>query len=492
MLGKLSPARLAIIIIALIAITASWVQLTRTTTGLIVEDLTVEEVPLRFVGPAETEAAPSVVIAHGFAGSRQLMLAYSYTFAHAGYNTILLDFDGHAANPKPLAFEENSSSRGSLLDNLDVAYEALLAQPTTNPEQVAILGHSMGSGAALSAGIAHPERYAAVIAISPTDAPVTPDLPRNLQLQAGALEAPFIARAEQLFAASEGPNDELASGRGREFTVIPNVEHITILFSPESHQTALNWLNRVFHHDTAAAYQDRRIFIFILHLLAVLLMGYAFAPALTITAAPLVQAKRPWRTAFLAPLLAALPLALLNLATPLNSVGGFLVGGGLSLWFLAMGLLWLMFTIRPTRPQLPDFLWGLWLFALLTAAFGLMAHVVWLPWFLIPTRLWRFPFLAIALLPWLLTLGYTLAEQSRGRWWLWWLGQSIFLIIGLLFLTVFVRGMGFIILIIPLLPVILGLMMIGGATVSQRPWAFALGNAAFFGWLLATLFPLAA
>ena len=40
--------------------------------------------------------------AHGFSGSQQLMLAYGYTLAHAGYAVILLDFAGHGANAQPL------------------------------------------------------------------------------------------------------------------------------------------------------------------------------------------------------------------------------------------------------------------------------------------------------------------------------------------------------------------------------------------------------
>ena len=41
-------------------------------------------------------------MAHGFAGSRQLMLGYGYTLAQAGYAILLWDFAGHGANPQPL------------------------------------------------------------------------------------------------------------------------------------------------------------------------------------------------------------------------------------------------------------------------------------------------------------------------------------------------------------------------------------------------------
>jgi S-formylglutathione hydrolase FrmB len=56
----------------------------------------------------------------------------------------------------------------------------------------------MGSGAAMSAGIRNSDRFAATVAISPTGAAVTPQMPRNLQLQAGSREGRFIFNAQRL------------------------------------------------------------------------------------------------------------------------------------------------------------------------------------------------------------------------------------------------------------------------------------------------------
>jgi len=49
----------------------------------------------------------------------------------------------------------------------------------------------MGSGAVMSTGIRNPDRFAATVAVS-TGAAVTPQVPRNLQLQAGSWEAGFV------------------------------------------------------------------------------------------------------------------------------------------------------------------------------------------------------------------------------------------------------------------------------------------------------------
>ena len=43
---------------------------------------------------------------------------------------------------------------------------------------------------------------------------------------------------------------------------------------------------------------------------------------------------------------------------------------------------------------------------------------------------------------------------------------------------------------LPIFPIILGIMALAGAALA-RPWAAALGNALFLGWILVAVFPLA-
>jgi len=51
-------------------------------------------------------------------------------------------------------------------------------------------------------------------------------------------------------------------------------------------------------------------------------------------------------------------------------------------------------------------------------------------------------------------------------------------------------GLGFVSLLMPIIPIIL-LILSAGAAAFVRPWSFALGGALFFGWLLVAVFPLA-
>jgi pimeloyl-ACP methyl ester carboxylesterase len=473
--------------VGILLIALAWWQVLGATRGLAITNLTEEGVPLRFVAPEGGQDLPGVVIAHGFSGSRQLMLAYAYTLAREGYGVMLLDFDGHGANGTPPDREG-----GSLQADLAVAAAALAAQPAVDASRLSLLGHSMGSGVVMSAAVDDPEAYQATVAVSPTGADVTPDRPRNIQFQAGTLEAPFLRNAEGLLAAAGGANSDFAGGRARALVVVPNVEHITILFSRTSHQAALDWLNASLARPAATVSADTRMIWYGLHLVGWLLLAASIRPLLPAAPTPPAQVRRrPWFWAGMiaAALAASGLLAVLGRVINVGGLGGMLIAGPIALWFLIFGTVWLVAGFRPPRPTPGDLAWGLALFALLWLAFGLMGQIVWLNWLLIPERLIRWPFLAAAALPWLLATGLLIERSGVGGRAGWWLAQSAVIAAGLGLAVVLVPGLSFVILILPVLPILLGIMLVAGSLVG-RPWSFAIGNALFFGWTLAAVFPL--
>lgn len=157
--------RLFVLLMALLLIVLSWWGVLTARTGLVVRSLSTNSIPMLYVAP-QKDKIPGVLVAHGFAGSKQLMLGYAHVLAHAGYAVMLWDFGGHGANPTPL-------ERFGLQHDLDIAYTTLLQQPEVDPTRLALLGHSMGSGAVMSAAIRNSD-FAATIAISPTGASVNP------------------------------------------------------------------------------------------------------------------------------------------------------------------------------------------------------------------------------------------------------------------------------------------------------------------------------
>ena len=266
--------------------------------------------------------------------------------------------------------------------------------------RVAILGHSMGSGVALSFGQRYPAT-AATIAVSPVGTAVTPSLPRNLLLMAGSLEPGFVANAEKRLAEAGGAGGDPSQGTGRRLQIIPNVEHISILFSPLAHATALQWLDATFGPQPGAApYTDARVAWFGLGALGTLLAAATLVPRAAAPrrgaahvdddhASPLVASpvagrgrrggdpgtlgggagrREPQRPA--GPARRRLPAALVR--------GGRHRGGSSA-------------GHRPSTPSPRDLLAGLLIFAALWLGIGLLGDAVWLPWVLIPKRLALWP-----------------------------------------------------------------------------------------------------
>jgi len=479
--------RYFLLLVALLLIVLSWWGIAAARTGLIVKSLNRDGVPLLYVAPQTTEKIPGVLVAHGFAGSKQLMLGYAQILAHSGYAVMLWDFSGHAANAAPLGGL-------SLQQDLDVAYAALIEQPEVEPTRLALLGHSMGSGAVMSAGIRDVNRFAATVAISPTGARVTPSAPRNLLLQAGSWEGNFIENARRILTAAGGENENLAEGKGRSLIIVPNAEHITILFRNASHQAALKWLDTTFGVSRRSSYIDRRMIWYGLHLLAWLILLGAVAPLLAqaVTKTEVkVHPFRHWGGLLLAPLLAGGVLNLLSRDVEIQNLGGLQVGGAVGIWFFLAGVAWVSVIFQLPRPTVKAVGLGVALFALFWIAFGAMAQVVWLQWWLIPIRLRLWLPLSFACLPWFLASG--IAQQGVGvvKRVAWWLGQSVALVGGFILVLYLVPQLGFIFLLLPLFPPLMAIFSLA-ATLLDDVWSYALGSAFFFGWMLAAAFPLSA
>jgi pimeloyl-ACP methyl ester carboxylesterase len=448
--------------------------------------------PLTIVTPegAAPGSRPLVLVGHGLAGSSVVMQGFALSLAHAGYAVVLWDFDGHGTNPQPLS----GTRGGSLIANAKAALAEAGTRGIGDPGRVAILGHSMGSGVALAFGQEYPDT-AATIAVSPTGQEVQADLPRNLLLMAGSLEAPFVRNAEERLSEAGGAGGDPKTGTARKLVIIPGVEHVSILFSPTAHSAAREWLDAAFGpQSNARDYTDRRVLWYGLGLLGTLLVAAALAP-LVAGPSPAGAPVRPlWRRlAALAggALGATLALWLASEAgLELGELLGLVVGGYLLLWFGVAGVLALLLSrLRPPLPSRHDLLAGLLVAAALWLGLGLLGQLVWLPWLLIPRRLVLWPLGALLLLPWFLAVG-GMARGAGFRGQLgWWLAHSAALAGALLLALSLSAELYFLILILPLFPIILALQTLL-ALPYRGGWPFALGGALFTSWLLLAVFPL--
>jgi dienelactone hydrolase len=87
------------------------------------------------------ERPPVIVMAHGFSADRASMSGMARSLAEAGYAVLNIDLRGHGANTH--GFE------GELRDDFAAAVDWATGSPYVDGSRLAVLGHSMGAGAAL-------------------------------------------------------------------------------------------------------------------------------------------------------------------------------------------------------------------------------------------------------------------------------------------------------------------------------------------------------
>jgi pimeloyl-ACP methyl ester carboxylesterase len=489
----MSRARWGTATIGLLLLVVAFWQILDTFKTLKVTKLNDADPPLTLISPdvGGASSRPLVLIGHGFAGSRVIMYGFALTFAQAGYNVALWDFSGHGMNASPMVNDLHSPD---LIEDAKAALVSAVAFGYSDMSQVAILGHSMGSGVALDFGVQYPGT-AATIAVSPVYRAVTTQLPHNLLLMAGSREPSFLRTAEKLLAEAGGAGGSPHDGSARTLIEIPNVEHISILFAPQTYQVARAWLNTTFGEQAGALdYTDIRLAWYGLGLVGGLLVTMAVAPLLTETNATRKPTRHLGRK--LIALLVGVSgstlilwvLSLLGLQ--LQNLLGMLVGGFLLLWFGLTGAIsWLVLWLRPQRTSRHSLIAGLVVFAGLWIAVGLLGQLVWLQWWLIPPRLVIWIVGVVMLLPVFLVLAEMLGDTGAFGRAAWWLLYSLLLTGGLVLVMLLFPGMSFLGLIMPLLPVVLGIHALVAGAYHTR-WSFALSGALFLSWVIAAVFPL--
>jgi len=166
-----------------------------------------------------------------------------------------------------------------------------------------------------------------------------------------------------------------------------------------------------------------------------------------------------------------------------------LVAPVLAVWLLLAGGVWLWFGPRPGPPEGRDLGWAAVLVAVLAAALALLGARVWLP--ALPGGLrggWLALFVVL-LLPWSVALATTLQGARGWRALGGWTLLAVVTTGGFAAAALAVPSLGFLVLLLPLIPVLLTVAVIAWLPV-QRPWSAGIATAVLLAWMLATLFPL--
>ena len=502
-------ATLGLIALALSRLLAPMADLQITTT-------TVERTPVTVYSPADATDAPVVVVAHGFAGSRQLMQALAVSLARNGYAAVTYDALGHGRQPDPLGGELTVETGATvfLVNQLDGIVEYARTLTPGGDDPVALLGHSMAADIIVRQAVSDPDAYAATVAISMYSPAVTATAPRNMLVMVGGLE-PWVHHNEAqrvaslpLDGATAEPGEtygDFADGSARAWRISPGVEHIGVLYSKDTILAAVDWLNHAFGRADAPVEppQARGSWILIL-LLAVVVLAWPASALLPRVAEAPVGAALPWRRVRPLVIWPALitPVLLAPLPTDWLPV---LVGDYLLLHFALYGLLtglglWWIRRRWPEEPPPthPPTRWGrLALATVLLSAFvmiGLGTPIELFVSSFIPTpeRLLLVPVMMLGTLPFFLVDEWVTRGPTRPRWG--YAATSVAFMLSLVPAIILkLHDLFFLIILYPIIAlffVIFGLFSAWSWRRTHHPWVAAITSAFVFAWCVAVTFPI--
>jgi pimeloyl-ACP methyl ester carboxylesterase len=338
-------ARLLVTIAALTALGIGWLQLHAARDGLHITRYRVGETPVTVFRPASDAPTPVVVIAHGFAGSQQLMQPFAQTLARNGITAVTFDFRGHGRNPVPLRGDIGAGDAITAELLQDLTGVAAFARTLPGSDgRLAVLGHSMASDIVVRFAQANPD-VVATVAVSVFSPVATANNPRNLLIIVGAWE-PAMLRDEGLrivnLSAGGGAvagttYGNFADGTARKLLLASGVEHIGVLYSQDSLAGALRWLNTAFGRQQEE-FIDRRGRWLALMFLGIVALAWPLSALLPAACAMPAGASLAWKPLLIAAFAPAVltPLLLWKMPTDFLPI---LLGDYLALHFLLYGAL---------------------------------------------------------------------------------------------------------------------------------------------------------
>jgi pimeloyl-ACP methyl ester carboxylesterase len=501
-------ARLIVGLCALAAIATGLWQLHSAADGLRISRTFVGKTPVTVYRPASDAPAPVVVIAHGFAGSQQLMQPYAQTLARNGYVAVTFDFLGHGRNPEPMRgdINEGLTITGQLLRELGAVADYARALPGSDGK-MAVLGHSMASDIVVRFGRERPE-IDATIAVSVFSKEATPTLPRNLLVIVGALEPSMLIdeglRIVNLVAGGSAvagqTYGDFKDGTARKLVLSGGVEHIGVLYGQDGLREALAWMNQVFARQ-GDGFVDRRGRWLGLLFLGLIALAWPLSTLLPRAAAVPMGASLSWKPLLLAAVIPALvtPLILWKMPTDFLPI---LLGDYLTLHFLLYGLLTggILLALQRGKAPLPTapVAWSAIAIAAVAVSaynvigFGLPVDAFAFSFLPIPERIPLIAAIACGTVPYFVTAEW-MAHGERARRGGYALAKFCFLLSLSIAVALNLSKLFFLIIIVPailLLFLAFGLISNWSYKATNHPLPGALANAAVFAWAIAVTFPM--
>lgn len=353
---RITPIAKAVAVLSVILIGGALYQLDRADAGVDLSRMHIGPTPVTLFRSTEIHAddpRPVVVIAHGFAGSQQLMRPFAVTLAKNGYLAVTFDYYGHGRNLEPLAGDvtEIGGATRFLLGQTREVVDRALSLPGASGD-LALLGHSMASDIVVRYAQSD-ERVDATIAVSMFSPAVTANDPNNLLVIVGGLEGFLQQEALRVLGlVTDRPREGVTfgafeDGSARRIAFADGVEHVGVLYSRESMREALGWLDRLYDR-RGSGYADSRGFAVVALIVGIVLLAWPLSRLLPEVSRPPRGASLRWRQLLPAAAIPAIGTPLLLSWFPADFLG-VLVGGYLAVHFLIYGLLTAACLRWPTR-----------------------------------------------------------------------------------------------------------------------------------------------
>lgn len=431
---------------------------------------------------------PVVVVAHGFAGSQQMMQGYSLLLAQAGYTVFAFDFEGHGRHVLPMSGDVNALDGTTRL--LVEQTRSVIQTVRRGDAPVALLGHSMATDILVRTAAETPG-IGPIVLLSAFSLAIDDTHPENLLLITGAWEPglrEFALEAAQMVDSSAEYGERVTAGNVTRMALLaPAAEHVSILHSRAGRAAALDWIND-FHGTEADVPVPQTGWALLGLLAAITALAYPFAALLRKhpAAGGEPMRARTFAAVTLVPMIAA-PL----LAAPIET--GFLpvlVADYLALHLLIYGVsqIGLMWRLGPRLPG-PSVWAVIALAAYGIAVFGLALDRYGANFWPVGQRLWIIAALALGAIPFM--LGDAWAAQGAPVW------QRVLArlaFLGSLGIAVALdfEGLFFLLMIAPVIVLFWLTFGLMGRVVSQRAGAASAGIALglVLAWALGVSFPL--
>lgn len=187
----------------------------------------------------------TVIVVHGFAGSKEFMRDIDYSLARAGFEVYGVDLPGHGHSGLPLRSDSLPGWFSGLL--ADMEGKGLII-----PGRVYFVGHSLGTVVVTKGALDNPGLgIRGVVALSPVFADITPTQPANYLALVGEGEIAGVKdsamKALRLGTGLSDPKQETvygdyAAGTARAAATVKGATHISIPDAKVAIASAIKWL----------------------------------------------------------------------------------------------------------------------------------------------------------------------------------------------------------------------------------------------------------